>query len=325
MSLLEFLGNHIFRNVLFGTVIIGLVSGALGSFAYLRKQSLMSDVVSHAALPGTMIAFLFGVLVLGGDGRNMVSLIVGAMVVGTLAAFFANAIANHSKLKIDSAMAIVLALFFGGGMLLLRIITDSALPGKGGVQNYLFGNASVITSADLITIGITGAIAIVVMMLFFKEFALQSFDKEFARTLGFSSRIVDSVMFISIVVAVVIGVKAVGLVLMVAFMVTPPAAARQWTQKLPSFVALSAAIGALGSAIGAYLSIVWGGIATGPVIVIVLFILFLISLLFSPKRSIIGRALQQRKAKQRLLAALRAEAALALQSQGSPALNQMGG
>lgn len=295
MSPIEFFGNHTYRMVFFGTITIGMVAGALGCFAYLRKQSLISDVISHAALPGTLIAFLVSAVVLGADGRNMIGLIVGAVVVGTLAVLLANGVTRTSKIRIDTAMAIVLTLFFGVGMLLMRVITNGVFPGKGGIQDYLFGNASVITVADLVTSITVGGIALALMLIFFKEFTLRTFDPDLSTVLGFRARTIDTLMFTTIVIATVIGVKAVGLVLMVAFVVTPPAAARQWTRTLPGMVALSAAFGALGSGGGAYLSIVLGRVPTGPLIVLTLFVIFVASLLLSPRRSLIAQAVTRRR------------------------------
>lgn len=303
MDLLEFFSNHTYRMVFFGTFVIGLVAGALGAFAYLRKQSLLSDVISHAALPGTLIAFLTAVVLLGVDGRNMLGLIVGAVVVGTLAVLLANGVAARSKIRIDTAMAVALTIFFGGGMLLMRVIANGAFPGKGGIQDYLFGNASVITVADLTTSIAVGALALVLMLVFWKEFALRTFDPDHSTVLGFRAGLIDTLMFATIVIATVIGVKAVGLVLMVAFVVTPPAAARQWTRTLPGMVTLSAVFGAVGAGVGAYLSILLGKVPTGPLIVLTLFAIFLISLLLSPRRSIVTRALTRARAR----AALRRE------------------
>lgn len=297
MSLLEFFGNHTYRMVFFGTMTIGLVAGALGSFAYLRKQALISDVISHAALPGTLVAFLAAVTVLGVDGRNMLGLIIGAVIVGTIAVLFANGVTNTTKLRIDSAMAVSLTLFFGLGMVLMRIINNGVFPGKGGIQDYLFGNASVMTIADLRTSLITGALALVLMVVFWKEFALRTFDPDHARVLGFNARTVDILMFTTIVIAIVIGVKAVGLVLMVAFVVTPPAAARQWTTTLAGMVTLAAIFGAVGSGVGAYLAISFGEVPTGPLIVLTLFAIFLISLVCSPRRSIIATVLTRWRAR----------------------------
>ena len=307
MDPIEFFGNHTFRMVFLGTSVIGLVAGALGSFAYLRKQSLISDVVAHSALPGALLAFLAAVLVLEVNGRNMLGLLVGAIITGTLSALFANTIASRTKIRIDTAMAISLTMFFGGGMILLRIISQGQFPGKGGIDEYLFGNASVITIADLTTIIVVGALALILMVVFWKEFALRTFDPDFSTLLGFRARAIDTLMFTTIVIAIVIGVKAVGVVLMIAFVVTPPAAARQWTNTLPSMVALSGVFGAAGSAFGAYISVSLGSVPTGPVIVLTLFLIFLISLFAAPRRSIIATVLRQARARETLRQELRSE------------------
>ena len=297
---IEFFSNHTFRMVFFGTTVIGLVAGALGSFAYLRKQSLISDVIAHSALPGALLAFLTAVVVLGVSGRNMLGLIVGAVTTGTLAALFANSIAARTKIRIDTAMAISLTVFFGAGMLVLRIIANGPFPGKGGIEDYLFGNASVITIADLATSTAVGALALILMLVFWKEFTLRTFDPVHSTVLGFRASVIDTLMFTTIVIAIVIGVKAVGVVLMIAFVVTPPAAARQWTSTLPGMVALSGAFGAIGSGVGAYLSIAVGNIPTGPVIVLTLFVIFLVSLLASPRRSVITTTLRRARARESL-------------------------
>ncbi|WP_260853319.1 metal ABC transporter permease [Corynebacterium glyciniphilum] len=296
----DFLSNHTYRMVFLGTMAIGLVAGALGSFAYLRKQSLISDVISHAALPGTLLAFLVSVVILGTDGRNMIALIIGAVIIGTIAVLLANGISRATKIRIDTAMAISLTVFFGAGMLLMRIISDGTYPGKGGIQDYLFGNASVITRADLITSIVVGAVALILTAVFWKEFALRTFDPQHSTVLGFRAGVIDTLMFTTIVIATVIGVKAVGLVLMVAFVVTPPAAARQWTRRLPSMVVLSALIGATGSGLGAYLSIALGGVPTGPLIVLTLFGIFVLSLLLSPRRSIVTHMVSRYRARRDL-------------------------
>ncbi|MEM8553520.1 MAG: metal ABC transporter permease [Pseudomonadota bacterium] len=307
MDPVEFFGNHVFRMVFFGTTVIGTVAGALGSFAYLRKQSLISDVIGHAALPGALLAFLVAVMLFGVSGRSMPILIVGAVVTGTLAALFANTVASQTKIAIDTAMAISLTTFFGLGMLLLRIIANNPFPGKGGIQDYLFGNAASITRADLTTSVAVGALALVLMVVFWKEFTLRTFDPVLSTMLGFRARIIDTLMFTTIVIAIVIGVKAVGFVLMVAFVVTPPAAARQWTNTLPSMVMLSALFGGFGSGLGAYLSISMGNVPTGPVICLVLFAIFLVSLIASPKRSILVTALRRVQARRALVQELKTE------------------
>ena len=284
MSFADFFADHTYRMVFFGTALIGLVAGALGSFAYLRKQSLVSDVVSHAALPGTLVAFLVATAIPGLSGRNMIGLIIGAVVAGALAAWYANTVAETSKIRIDTAMAVTLTVFFGAGMVLMRIITNRPYPDKGGIQDYLFGNASVITRADLLTSIVVGALALVPMLLLWKEFQVRTFDPVHSSVLGFKAGIIDGIMFTCIVVATVIGVKAVGLVLMVAFV-------------------------AVGSGVGAYLSIALGKVPTGPLIVLTLFAIFLVSMLFAPRRSVVTKAVTRARGRASLARELRAEQA----------------
>lgn len=285
MTPVEFLANHTYLMVWLATGAIGLVAGALGTHAYLRGQSLISDVISHAALPGALLAFLVLVAV-GSDGRAMGGLVLGAVVTGWLATLAATHVARVTRLGTDTAMAVVLATFFGAGMLLMRVITDHPLPGKGGIQDLLFGSASAIMTSDLVTIGVVGALALVVMLCCAKEFGLRTFDPDQADLQGFSPRLVDGLMFGCLVAATVVGARSVGLVLMVALVVTPPAAARQWTRRLRGTVVLAGAIGAAAGGLGAYLAVV-AGLPPGPVIVLVLFVILVVSLVFAPGRGLV--------------------------------------
>ena len=216
----------------------------------------------------------------------------GAIFIGLCAVFLASGVYKTSKIHIDAAMAVTLTLFFGSGILLMRIIANGTYPGKGGIQDYLFGKVSVLTRQDLYTIVGVGILVFILLSIFFKEFFIRSFDPTYAEVTGFTGWVIDLLMYTCVVLSIVVGVKAVGLVLMVAFVVTPPAAARQWVKTLPSMVMLSGFFGALGSAVGAYLSIQFDDIPTGPVIVLALFVLFVASLVMSPRRNVIVRAVR---------------------------------
>ncbi|AKK10463.1 metal ABC transporter permease [Corynebacterium uterequi] len=281
--MLELFTDHTYAMTLWGSMAIGITAGCLGSFAYLRRQSLISDVISHSSLPGVLGAFLI-LTMFGISGRSLVALIIGAVLVGTLAMYLVNLIPRVSLVRLDTAMAVVLSSFFGLGMLMLQYISRNPFPDKGGVSDYLFGNASSLTRADVYSCVIVGALTIGAMVLCFKEFTAHSFDPEFTRVVGLNSRIIDAALFASITIATVIGLKAVGLVLMVAFVVSPPAVARQWVTSTAALVALSGIIGAISAAIGSYLSIKHGPMPTGPVIVVVLFIFLVASLVLSPRR-----------------------------------------
>lgn len=306
MSPSEFFTDHTYRMVAFGTALIGALAGALGSYTYVRKQSLSADLIAHSALPGTMVAFLVSVLVFGTDGRSMVALIIGALIFGSAAVWLANRFTQGSvKINIDAAMAVVLASLFGVGLLLMNHISRGDYPGKGGITDYLFGNAATLTRADVATLVVVAALATLMVALFWKEFLIQSFDPKFAQTTGTKAWFVDGAMFTTITLAVVVGTKAVGLVLMVAFVITPPVIARQFVDKFGPMMVLAGGIGAGAGVLGSYLSVLLGKVPTGPVIVLLLFVLFLLSLFLSPKRSVLRQLAMRRRFRNQLAQALK--------------------
>ncbi|RRD45209.1 metal ABC transporter permease [Tessaracoccus sp. OH4464_COT-324] len=303
MNPIEFFSDHTFRMVFLGTSLIGLIAGSLGSFAYLRKQSLISDVVSHAALPGVLGAFWVAVAFFG-DGRNMAALMVGAIVAGVAAMWCADIIARRTKLGSDAAMAIVLSTFFGLGLIIMQFGTRSGQSGQGGVHSYLFGNASTLTVSDLLTAAVVGVLGLVVLLVFGPALSARTFDPKFTEVRGLPVKLLDSIIFVLIVVATVVGLKAVGLVLMVAFVVTPPAAARQWVRTVPGLFVVSGLLGALASGAGAYLSITLGKVPTGPLIVVLLFGVLVLSLVCAPRRSVVVRAINRARLRRKLRADL---------------------
>lgn len=295
----ELLTNYTYRNMVVGTTLIGAASGSLGCFLYLRKQSLISDVIGHSAVLGVMVSFLVATALLGIDGRSMVVLTIGSVVAATISVLLANWIAADTRIGIDAAMAICLSLFYGGGMVVMRLINKSSLPNRGGIDKYMFGNAATMLLSDIVTIAIFGGAAIVLMVVFWKEFKVFTFDPVLAATMGFSGKVLGPLLLGTITVAVVIGVKAVGLILMVAFAIMPAASARQWTKHLSTMVGLATVIGAGSAVFGSYLSVNLGKVPPGPVVVLVLFTVFLFSILFAPQRSVLRRRLvRQRKIRQ---------------------------
>ncbi|QOR46768.1 metal ABC transporter permease [Trueperella pecoris] len=294
ISLAEFFGTYAFRTTAIGTFLIGALAGALGSILYLRKQSLASDVVGHSAIFGVVTAFVIASF-LGADGRSIVTLTIGATVASVLSLLLTNLIAQHSRVGIDAAMAVSMAIFYGGGMVGLRLINHSNLPNRGGIDSYMFGNAGTMRQVDVISIAAFGALALVVLALFWKEIGLYCFDPVAAQIQGFSPKIVDAISIVTTTVAIVIGIKAVGMILMVAFAIMPPAAARQWTTSMRGLVVGAGAIGGVSGMAGAYLSISAGRVPTGPVVVLILFTVFLVSILASPRRSILSHRRGRRR------------------------------
>ncbi|MDO5747655.1 MAG: metal ABC transporter permease [Actinomycetaceae bacterium] len=301
INIFDFFGNYIYRTMTIGTFMIGLVSGSLGSIIYVRKQSLMSDVVGHSAIFGVMAGFIIASTMFGIDGRSMIVLVIGSLVAGGLAMVLANFISHHSPVRIDAAMAIVLAFFFGGGMSLFSYILNSTIPNRGGLSEYLFGNASTMTWLDIQTIYGFGIIIVIVMVALWKEIKLFSFDVAYCESQGFPMKVLNPLVSAIVVLAIVVGLKAAGLVLMVAFAIIPPAAARQWTNRLSTMMVVSGVIGAFGSVLGSYLSVSIGNIPTGPMIVITLSGIFFFSLLFAPGRSVVMRQVVRRRKRKAIL------------------------
>jgi manganese/zinc/iron transport system permease protein len=288
--------DYTLRTVALGTAVIGIVSGALGSFALLRKQSLLGDAISHAALPGVVLAFMLT------RSRASLVLIIGAMITGWLATLLIINIVRYTRIKEDSALGLSLSIFFGFGLLLLTFTQRLADARQAGLDRFLFGQAAALIQRDVVTMGVIGLLALTTMALFWKEFKLISFDAEFAASLGFPVRLLDVLLTTLLVIAVVIGLQAVGVILMSAMVVAPAAAARQWTNRLSRMVLLASLFGALSGITGAVISSTGAGLATGPVIVLVMSLIAFASLLLAPNRGLVWTWLQQQRNRRRLRA-----------------------
>ena len=285
MSLIEFLSEFSYRRIVIGTVLIGACSGAMGTFLYLRRQSLMSDVIGHSATPGVMGAFLIVSLIFGGfDARSMPVIVVGALITGLIAVVLANKVADTTRIGIDATMAVVLSLFLGGGLLILQVIQRSHIRGKGGIEELMFGNAATLTNLDVRTIAVVTFVVFLAVAFLWRPITLMTFDPTLAKVNGLKTAVLSPTLFGLIVLAIVIGVKAVGLILMIAFAVFPPAAARQFSRTVGRMTFLSGLFGAVASVLGTYISVTMGKVPTGPVIVLVLSGIVLVSMIVAPRR-----------------------------------------
>lgn len=302
MDFLEFITfaftNYTLRNVTVGAAIMGAVSGILGGFALLRKQSLMGDAMSHAALPGIALIFILTQL------KTPLALFTGAFISAWLGALLVMVITRYTRIKEDSSLGIVLAVFFGLGLVLLSWIQRNMGANQAGLDKFLFGRAAAMIEEDVITIAWVGAVAVFLVILFWKEFKLLCFDPDFAATLGFPVRMLDVLLTTLIVVGIVLGLQTVGVVLMAALVVAPPAAARQWTDRLGLMILLSAFFGAFSGVSGALISSWASGLSTGPVIVLCASAIAMISLLLAPNRGLLWDWLRRRQ-NQRHLARMR--------------------
>lgn len=292
--------DYTLRTVALGAAVIGIVAGALGAFAVLRRQSLVGDAMSHAALPGIGIAYL-----LTGQKENLV-LLTGAAIAGWLATLAVLGIVRRSRVKFDSALGLVLSVFFGFGLMVLTYIQRQPHASQAGLDKFLFGQAATLIQDEVEKMAIAGALALGILLLFWKSFKLLSFDSDFAASIGYPVRILDVLLTTLIVVAVVIGLQAVGVVLMSAMIVAPAAAARQWTNRLGIMVLLSAVFGALAGVTGATISSTRTQLPTGPVIVLCISAIVLFSLCFAPNRGLLWAWFARRRRRTELQKAMAA-------------------
>ena len=284
----DLFGNYTLRTVGLGAAFLGIVNGVLGSFAVLRKQSLLGDAISHAALPGIALAFL-----LTGSKATIV-LLLGAAAAGWVGTLLVMNIVKNTRVKYDSALGLVLSVFFGFGLVLLTYIQRMPVASQAGLDTFLFGQAATLLARDVATIGILGSAVLLIVLAVWKEFKLLCFDPDFALSLGFPIRWLDVLLITLLVTSIVIGLQTVGVVLMSAMVVAPAAAARQWTDRLGAMVAISAFFGALAGAGGALVSSLTARLPAGPTIVLCLTVIVLVSLLAAPNRGVVWKWARER-------------------------------
>ena len=285
--------DHTLGVVAAGAAVLGATGGVLGSFAVLRRQSLLGDVLAHAALPGLCIGFLIG-------GRALPALMAGALVAGGLAALSVLVIGRFTRLKPDAAMGIVLSVFFAGGVVLLSHVQAAGGAGAAGLSAFLFGQAAAMLVADVQAMALVGVGAVGLVGACWPWVKLVCFDPVYARALGVPVAAVEALLTLLMAMAIVVGLQMVGVVLMTAMLIAPAVAARVWVTRLLPMAALAAAFGVVSGVSGAVISSGARGLATGPVVVLIATALAVVSLALAPGRGVLWRALRDRRLAARL-------------------------
>jgi manganese/zinc/iron transport system permease protein len=294
-SLSEFLRILCFNSgyntniVLIGTICLGIGASIVGTFTVLRKRALIGDALAHSTLPGLCSAFFVGP-VLGINQRSLPLLLLGATCSGVLGMLSVQAISKYTRLTQDAAIGIVLSVFFGAGTVGLSIVQQSQTGNEGGLQNFIFGQAASMTASDATLVACVAVLSIIITFLFLKEFRCVCFDSDYTLSLGWSVTLIDSIMLFLLVLVTVIGLQVVGLLMIVALLIIPPAGARFWTDNLLKLTFISGSIGGISAYIGASTSALIPNMPTGAVIVICASFIFFFSLMFSPKRGIIAKS-----------------------------------
>ncbi|MFD2512582.1 iron chelate uptake ABC transporter family permease subunit [Pontibacter locisalis] len=283
------------RYVTLGSVLLASSSAVVGCFTLLRKRALVGDAVAHAVLPGVCLAFILS------GTKNPLILLIGAFITGWLSLIAIDFITSRSRIKEDTAIGLVLSVFFGVGILLLTAIQHSGNAAQSGLDKFLFGKAASLVGDDLIAFGVVAVLLLIATVLFYKELKLLCFDETFARTIGFPVRGLELLLTTLTVLAVVVGIQAVGVVLMAAMLITPAAAARFWTDRLGLMLVLAALMGAFSGVAGAFVSYTAPAMPTGPWIVLIISMIAILSFAFAPKKGWVARLLRQRTNKTLIL------------------------
>ena len=289
------LQSYTTQMVLLGTALLGLASGIAGTFAVLRKESLIGDGLSHAALPGVVIAFLLTGI------KDIEVLIIGAALSSITAAWLITITVENSKIKFDGALATILSAFFGLGMVLLTYLQSLNNAGQAGLSKFIFGQAATILARDVYITSAAALIIIVLTALFWKELKLISFDVEYAKTLQIPVTFTLILYRALLIMTIIIGIQSVGAILISSLLIAPAVGARQWTNKLGTMCVLAGFFGMLSAMGGTIWSTSVQKLPTGPAIIVILSVIVLLSLIFAPNRGILWQIRKNRQSKRALL------------------------
>ncbi|TNJ41078.1 metal ABC transporter permease [Phaeobacter sp. B1627] len=282
-----------------GAALLGAASGITGTFLFLRKRALVSDAVSHATLPGVCVAFLI-LVGLGGDGRNLAALLLGSALSAGLGLWCMNWLTRNTRLAEDAAIGAVLSVFFGFGIVLLTVIQTLGVGRQAGLEGFLLGSTAGMLYADALVIATGGAAVLILILLARRPMTMVAFDPEYAAARGLPVGRIDMLMMGLVMAVTVVGLKVVGLILIVALLIIPPVTARFWTERADQVVILSGVLGAVAAYLGAALSASAPNLPTGPIIVLMSFALFALSLLIAPNRGVLAAVRRHRRFQKRV-------------------------
>ncbi|SLN47249.1 metal ABC transporter permease [Ruegeria meonggei] len=282
-----------------GATLLGVSAGVTGTFLFLRKRALVSDAISHATLPGVCLAFMV-LVAFGGDGRNLIGLLAGSAISAWIGLLCMNWLTRRTRLAEDAAIGAILSVFFGFGIVLLTVIQTMGVGRQAGLEGFLLGSTAGMLWADALIIAIGGAATLVLVMIIRRPMTMVAFDPEYAAARGLPVHRIDLAMMGLVMAVTVVGLKIVGLILIVALLIIPPVTARFWTDRSDRVVLLAGLAGGLAGYLGAALSASAPNLPTGPIIVLVSFAFFALSLLLAPVRGVLAAVLQHLKFQRRV-------------------------
>ncbi|HLR11974.1 MAG TPA: metal ABC transporter permease [Sporosarcina sp.] len=276
----DLLNYEFLQKALFTSVMVGIICGVIGSFIVLRGMSLIGDAISHAVLPGVAISYMLGI-----------NFFYGAVVTGMLTAVGIGFINQNSRIKNDSAIGIVFSSAFAIGVILIAQANSSI-----DLNRILFGSVLSVKTSDMWMTLIIGAIVLLTVIIFYKELLVSTFDPTFAASYGLPNKFIHYLVMILLTLVTVASLQTVGIILVVAMLITPASTAYLLTNRLSTMIVLASFFGAMSSIIGLYFSFEYN-LSSGAVIVLVATTLFLLAFFFSPKEGLITRSLRSKKKK----------------------------
>ncbi|NVO56212.1 metal ABC transporter permease [Rhodobacteraceae bacterium B1Z28] len=285
--------------VAIGATLLGVSAGVTGTFLFLRKRALVSDAISHATLPGVCLAFMV-MVALGGDGRNLPGLLAGSAVSAWLGLLCMNWLTRHTRLAEDAAIGAILSVFFGLGIVLLTVIQTMGVGRQAGLEGFLLGSTAGMLWADALIIAVGGAATLILVMIIRRPMTMVAFDPEYAAARGLPVNRIDLAMMGLVMAVTVVGLKIVGLILIVALLIIPPVTARFWTDRSDRVVLLAGLTGGMAGYLGAALSASAPNLPTGPIIVLVSFGFFALSLFLAPARGVLAAVLRHLRFQRRV-------------------------
>ena len=271
---MELLQQYTFQIVALGTVMLGLVCGVIGTFAVLRQESLLGDGLAHSTLPGVVGAFLLtGV-------KDTAMLLLGAIIAACVAEYIMYR-TSQKGVRFDAALATILAAFFGFGTVLLTRVQSMENAGQAGLNTFIFGQAVTMMQSDIWLMAICGTCIVGGIILLWKELSLTVFDPVEAQLMGIPVRKVRFFYRVALIVTIVIGIRTVGVILISSLLIGPTMIGRQWTHSLRTLVIIGAVSGSMVAFLGTWISALWGNLPTGPMIIIIMTGMIMLSLVLA--------------------------------------------
>lgn len=268
------------QKALLTSIMVGIICGVIGCFIILRGMALMGDAISHAVLPGVALSYMIGI-----------NFFFGAVFTGVLTALGIGFISQNSRIKNDVSIGIMFTAAFALGIILITMMKSST-----DLYHILFGNVLAVRPDEMWTTLFIGIIVLVSIYLFYKELLVSSFDPTMARAYGLPVRVIHYFLMVLLTLVTVASLQTVGIILVVAMLITPASTAYLLTNRLWVMLYLSAGLGILSSIIGLYFSYTYN-LASGATIVLAATFLFILAFIFSPKQGLLWRSMKNFKRK----------------------------